>query len=138
MLNKVILIGRLTRDPELRYTPGEGTAVAKFTIAVDKPFSKDGKKDADFIPVVCWRKLAEHCANYLAKGLLVGVVGRLSIRSYDDKDGQRRYATEVIADEVKFLEWKKDNQPHSTNTRDSMGSMGFSDSFEDSEDDLPF
>lgn len=100
MLNSVILIGRLTRDPELRYTTN-GTAVGQFTLAVQRKFNKD---EADFIDIVVWRGLAENCANYLGKGRLVAVEGRLQIRSYEGQDGQRRRATEVVADDVRFLD----------------------------------
>lgn len=100
MLNRVILIGRLTQDPELRYTQN-GTAVASFTVAVNRKFKRD---EADFVPVVVWNKAAENCANYLGKGRLVAVEGRLQIRSYETQDGQRRRVTEVVADEVKFLD----------------------------------
>lgn len=99
-LNRVILIGRLTRDPELRYTPN-GTAVASFTIAVNRKFNRN---EADFIPVVVWNKLAEHCANYLGKGRLVALEGRIQVRSYDTQEGQKRWVTEVIGDDVKFLD----------------------------------
>jgi single-strand DNA-binding protein len=107
-MNKVILIGRLTRDPELRYLTS-GAAVATFTIAVDRPFTnQQGERETDFIKIVTWRKLAENCANNLNKGRLVGVSGRLQIRSYEGEDGQRRWVTEVVADEVQFLDWPKD------------------------------
>lgn len=109
MLNRVILIGRLTRDPELRYTPS-GVAVTQFTLAVDRPFTKDGEKEADFIPVVTWRQLAETCANYLRKGRLTAVEGRIQVRNYEDKDSKRVYVTEVIADNVRFLESSKDEK----------------------------
>ena len=102
-MNTVILIGRLTRDPELKYTPN-GNAVSTFTLAVDKPF---GDKEADFIPIVVWQKLAESCANHLNKGRLVAVNGRLQIRNYNDKDGNKRKAAEVVANSVKFLDWGK-------------------------------
>lgn len=100
MLNRVILIGRLTRDPELRYTT-TGTAVATFTVAIDRKFNRN---ETDFIPIVTWNKLAELCANYLGKGRLVAVEGRLQVRSYENQEGQRRWVTEVIADEVRFLD----------------------------------
>lgn len=104
MLNRVILIGRLTRDPELRYTP-QGVAVAQFTLAVDRPFSRDqGEREADFIPIVTWRQLAETCANYLRKGRLAAVEGRIQVRNYENNEGRRVYVTEVIADNVRFLE----------------------------------
>ena len=102
-MNKVILIGRLTRDPELRYTPS-GVAVCSFTLAVDRPFtSKSGEREADFIDIVVWRNQAENVAKYLAKGRQAAVEGRLQIRSYEGNDGQRRWRTEVIADHVEFL-----------------------------------
>jgi len=104
-MNKVVLIGRLTKDPELKFTPGTGTAVATFTIAVIRRFKKEGQPDADFIPVVVWGKQAESTANYMSKGKLLSVAGRIETRSYEAKDGGRRYVTEVVADEVSFLEW---------------------------------
>jgi single-strand DNA-binding protein len=104
MLNRVILIGRLTRDPELRYTPN-GVAVATFALAVDRPFtSNQGEREADFINIVTWRGLAENCANYLKKGRLAAVDGRLQIRNYDNNEGKRVYVTEVVAENVRFLE----------------------------------
>jgi single-strand DNA-binding protein len=105
MLNRVILIGRLTRDPELRYTPA-GVAVTQFTLAVDRPFTSggQGEREADFIPVVTWRQLAETCANYLRKGRLTAVEGRIQVRNYENNEGKRVYVTEVIADNVRFLE----------------------------------
>jgi len=104
LLNRVILIGRLTRDPELRYTPS-GVAVTQFTVAVDRPLtSQGGEREADFIPVVTWRQLAETCANYLRKGRLVAVEGRIQVRNYENNEGKRVYVTEVIADNVRFLE----------------------------------
>lgn len=103
MLNRIILIGRLTRDPELRFTPN-GRAVCQFTLAVDRPFTnQDGNREADFINIVVWGKQAETSAQYLAKGRMTAVEGRLQIRSYEGNDGNRRYVTEVIADRVSFL-----------------------------------
>ncbi|WP_338553759.1 single-stranded DNA-binding protein [Paenibacillus sp. KS-LC4] len=120
MLNRVILIGRLTRDPELRYTPA-GVAVAQFTIAVDRPFtSGQGEREADFIPVVTWRQLAETCANYLRKGRLTAVEGRIQVRNYENNEGKRVYVTEVIADNVRFLESNKD----AGGSREDSGGMG--------------
>jgi len=98
--NKIILIGRLVRDPELRYTPS-GEAVANFTLAVDRYFSREN--ETDFIRIVVWRKQAENCAQYLAKGRLVAIEGRLQIRSYEDKQGAKRQAVEVVANSVVFL-----------------------------------
>lgn len=104
MLNRVILIGRLTRDPELRYTPS-GVAVTQFTLAVDRPFTnQQGDREADFIQIVTWRKLAETCANYLAKGRLTAVEGRVQTRNYENNEGRRVYVTEIVADNVRFLE----------------------------------
>ena len=104
-MNRVVLIGRLTRDPELKYTPGTGTAVTTLTLAVDRRVpNKDGQREADFVPVVVWGKIAENVANYCSKGRLVGVSGRLQIRSYDGKDGIKRTVAEVVAEEVQFLE----------------------------------
>lgn len=104
MLNRAVLIGRLTRDPELRHTQS-GVATASFTLAVDRPFtSQNGEKETDFINIVAWRKLAETCANYLAKGRLTAVEGRIQVRSYDNNEGRRVYVTEVVADNVRFLE----------------------------------
>lgn len=104
MLNKVVLIGRLCADPELRYTQS-GIPVTSFRLAVDRGFrGQDGGKQTDFIPIVTWRNQAENCAKYLAKGRLVAVAGRIQTGSYE-KDGQRVYTTDVVADEVTFLEW---------------------------------
>ena len=119
-MNKIILIGRLTRDAELRYTKDGGTAVASFTLAVDRPFKKD---ETDFISVVVWRKQAENVAQYTGKGSLVAVEGRLQIRSYEDRDGIKRKAAEVVADNVRFLGGKKQQAEQET--------------FE-SEEDIPF
>jgi single-strand DNA-binding protein len=103
MLNRVVLIGRLTKDPELRYSPN-GVAVTNFTLAIDRKFKNaQGEKETDFIPCVVFKQLAELCANYLAKGKLASVDGRIQVRTYSDKDGQRRWATEVIAEDVHFL-----------------------------------
>lgn len=105
-INKVVIIGRLTKDPELKYTPGAGTAVTTVTLAVDRRYSKDEKKEADFIPVVIWGKSAESTAQYMKKGLLMGVSGRIQTRSYEAADGSgKRYVTEVVAEEIKFLQW---------------------------------
>ena len=106
-MNRIILIGRLTRDPELRFTPN-GKAVCQFTLAVDRPFTnQEGNREADFINIVVWNKQGENCAQYLSKGRMAAVDGRLQIRSYEGNDGQRRYVTEVIADSVQFLSPKE-------------------------------
>ena len=102
-MNKVFLIGRLTRDPELRYT-GNNTPVATFSLAVNRPFSnQQGEREADFINIVVWRKQAENVKNFLTQGSQVAVEGRIQTRTYDDPNGQRRYITEVVADNVEFL-----------------------------------
>ena len=102
-MNKVVLIGRLTRDPELRYT-GNNTPVATFSLAVNRNFSnQQGEREADFINIVVWRKQAENVKNYLSQGSQVAIDGRIQTRSYDDNNGQRRYVTEVVADNVEFL-----------------------------------
>lgn len=104
MMNVVCLIGRLARDPDLRYTPS-GVAVGQFTLAVNRPFTNQkGEREADFIDIVVWRNLAENCANHLSKGRLVAVRGRLQVRTYETQDGQRRKVFEVVADEVNFLD----------------------------------
>jgi len=108
-LNRVILIGRLTRDPELRYTPG-GSAVANFGIAVDRRPGPQGEREADFVNIVTWNKVAESCANHVTKGRLVAVEGRLQIRAYQTQDGQRRQVAEVIANNVQFLDWPREAQ----------------------------
>lgn len=105
-MNKVFLIGRLTRDPELRYT-SSNIAVATFSIAVDRNFSNAaGEREADFINIVVWRKQAENVKNYMHKGSQVAIDGRIQTRSYDDTDGKKRYVTEVVADNVQFLDSK--------------------------------
>jgi single-strand DNA-binding protein len=104
MLNRVILIGRLTRDPEVRYTQS-GKAVTSFDMAVDRPGEK---KETDFIPIVTWGKLAETCGNYLNKGRLIALDGRMQIRAYETNDGQKRRVAEVIADNVRFLDRGKE------------------------------
>lgn len=106
MINRVVLVGRLTKNPELRYTPN-GVAVTSFTIAVNRPFSnQQGDRETDFIPVVVWRRQAENAANFLTKGSLAGVDGRIQTRNYENNEGRRVYVTEVIADSVQFLEPK--------------------------------
>lgn len=104
MINRVVLVGRLTKDPELRYTPS-GVAVTRFTLAVNRTFSNtQGEKEADFINCIVWRKPAENTANFLKKGSLAGVEGRIQTGSYEGQDGKRVYTTEVVADSVQFLE----------------------------------
>ena len=143
-MNKVTLIGRLTKDPELRYTPGAGTAVTTITLAIDRRFQKDGQKEADFIPVVIWGKQAESTAQYITKGKLIGIAGRIQTRSYDAKDGSKRYVTEVVAEDVEFIEWgdgpRKGNQNAKQNEFDSGSDFGsgYEDMTPVDEGDIPF
>jgi len=124
-MNKVILIGRLTADPNLRYTQS-GNAVANFTLAVDRPFTNQGgEKETDFIDIVTWRKLAEIVANNLEKGRLVAVEGRLQIRSYDDQNGVRRKAAEIVADQVKFLDYRRQDKSQSETTESEFDDIPF-------------
>lgn len=137
MLNRVVLIGRLTKDPELRYTQG-GVAVATFTLAVDRNFKNaNGERDTDFIPCVVYRQLAELCANYLSKGRLASVDGRLQIRSYDTQEGQRRWVTEVIAENVQFLS-PKDNGGSGNGASDNASNVGTYGHEVSLDDDIPF
>ncbi len=132
MLNRVVLIGRLTRDPELRET-SSGIAVANFALAVERDFkNQSGEKEVDFIDVQVWRKLAEVVANNLQKGRLVAVEGRLQVRSYE-KDGQKRRVSEVVAERVQFLDWPKE-QAAAEGAR--FGGFGSEVAF--SQDDIPF
>lgn len=119
MMNRVVLVGRLTKDPELRYTPA-GAAVATFTLAVNRSFTNQaGEREADFINCVVWKRAAENAANFLKKGSLAGVDGRLQSRSYDDQAGKKVYVTEVVAESVQFLEPKSGGQSNSQNTNQS-------------------
>lgn len=114
-MNKATLIGRLTKDPEVRYTQ-QGTAVATFTLAVDRRVAKDKPKEADFIPCVVWGKMADGVVkNYCYKGKLIGVEGRIQVRSYDAKDGSKRYVTEVIVNELELLGSKTEGADRSGN-----------------------
>ena len=157
-MNKVFLIGRLTRDPELRYT-GNNTPVATFSLAVNRNFSnQQGEREADFINIVVWRKQAENVKNYLSQGSQVAIDGRIQTRRYDDKDGQKRYVTEVVADNVEFLGSKNssnnssngshneeptpydfgdEKEPKGTDV-DSNPFADFGSSIEISDDELPF
>lgn len=135
MLNRVILIGRLTKDPELRYTPS-GVAVATFTLAVDRNYKNaQGERETDFIPCVVYRQLAELCANYLSKGKLAAVDGRIQVRSYDTPDGQRRWVTEVIGENVRFLSPKEGGPSSSNYGASDVGTYGHEVSLDD---DIPF
>ncbi|MBC2012387.1 single-stranded DNA-binding protein [Listeria marthii] len=109
MMNRVVLVGRLTKDPELRYTPA-GVAVATFTLAVNRTFTnQQGEREADFINCVVWRKPAENVANFLKKGSMAGVDGRVQTRNYEGNDGKRVYVTEIVAESVQFLEPRNSN-----------------------------
>ena len=140
MLNRVVLIGRLTRDPELRYTQS-GTAVASFTLAVDRKYKNaSGEREADFIDIVVWRQMAELCNTYLSKGKLCAVDGSLQIRSYEAKDGTKRKAAEVVADDVRFLSPKEGGSSYSVPMSQEM--PGAFDQSRNADmvgdDDLPF
>lgn len=121
MLNSVTLIGRLARDPEMRYT-ASGIPVANFSIAVDRGFTnQQGEKETDFIDIVAWRKLAEVVTNNLGKGRLVAVEGRLEIQRYQDKEGNNRRAAKIIADKVVFLDWPKKQEQEQSNYDPATG-----------------
>lgn len=135
-MNKVALVGRLTRDPEIRYTPDNQMAITRFTIAVDRAFKRDGQQTADFLPIVVFGKIAENVHKYIGKGRLVSVSGRLQSRTWDDQEGKRHYSYEVVADEVGFLDRASDS-------RSQAGQNSFGAETEDfhpvdEEDDLPF
>ena len=157
-MNKVFLIGRLTRDPELRYT-GNNTPVASFSLAVNRNFTnQQGEREADFFNITVWRKQAENVKNYLSQGSQVAVEGRLQTRNYEDKDGQKRYVTEVVADNVEFLGSKNSSNNNSNGSHndeptpydfgdgkepkgtdvDSNPFADFGSSIEISDDELPF
>ena len=134
-MNNVVLVGRLTRDVELKYIQGSGTPVANFAIAVDREFTgKDGKKEVDFIDIQVWGKSAENCANYIGKGSLVAIQGSIRVDSYQDQDGNNRKITRVNANRVQFLDSKKDNQNNNMTPANQ-----FQDFQEvDDTDDIPF
>lgn len=132
-MNKVILMGRLTKDPEVRYTQTTNTMVTSFTLAVNRRFVKEGQQQADFINVVAWNKTAEFVSKYFKKGQQVSVIGRIETRNYDDKDGKKVYVTEVIAEEVYFADSKREEGTATAFTPDNTTS------FEASADtELPF
>lgn len=119
MINNVVLVGRLTRDPELRYTPSN-QAVATFSLAVNRNFkSQNGEREADFISCVIWRKQAENLANWAKKGALIGIVGRIQTRSYENQQGQRVYVTEVVADSCQLLESRESRNNSNTSTQNT-------------------
>lgn len=151
MINNVVLVGRLTKDVDLRYT-ANGTGVATFTLAVNRNFTnQDGNRDADFINCVIWRKSAETLANYAKKGTLLGVIGRIQTRSYENQQGQRVYVTEVVVENFQLLESRSTNQQHKNNDLNNFNGQGasnknnnesagdpFGGSSIDVSDDLPF
>lgn len=144
-MNNVVLIGRLVRDPELRYLPNGGNAVCKFTIAINKQLSKDKKQEmeskgqatADFINIVAWGKQGENCANYLKKGRNVALQGRLQSGSYTADDGTKRYTTDVVTEKIQFIDWgdSNNNQNSTSNTKKTDG-FYTDDSVDD--EDIPF
>lgn len=134
MINSVVLVGRLTKDPELRYTPSH-VATASFTLAVNRNYKNQaGEREADFISCVMWRKSAENLANWCKKGQLIGVTGRMQTRSYDNQQGQRVYVTEVVAESFHVLE----NRDKKSNQESMDSQMPPSFGHEDMSDDLPF
>ncbi|ACJ64543.1 TPA: single-stranded DNA-binding protein [Staphylococcus aureus] len=141
MLNRIVLVGRLTKDPELRSTPN-GVNVGTFTLAVNRTFTNaQGEREADFINVVVFKKQAENVKNYLSKGSLAGVDGRLQTRNYENKDGQRVFVTEVVADSVQFLEPKNNNQQPNNNYHQQGQTQTGNNPFDNTEEDfsdLPF
>jgi len=143
-MNCVVLVGRLTKDPELRYIAGTGKPVATFSIAVNRSYvNKEGKREADFFNIVVWGKPGENCANYLAKGRLVSIKGALQTRSYETQNGDRRYVTEVVAERVEFLESKgrSENQaPSNTGFEKTFEPVGLdTGGFQAlDDDDIPF
>ncbi|HIU33012.1 MAG TPA: single-stranded DNA-binding protein [Candidatus Pullichristensenella excrementigallinarum] len=138
-MNKVILIGNLTRDPESR-TTASGTQMCQFTLAVNRRFvNQQGVREADFIPIVTWRQTAELCARYLSKGRKVAVEGSMQVRSYDAQDGSKRYVTEVVADNVEFLGSQQADRPRSDFSAPPPPEPVADDSFTEVDDDeLPF
>ena len=139
-MNKVILMGRLTKDPEVRYTQNTNTLVANFNLAVNRRFVKEGEeRQADFITIIAFTKLGEFCSKYFKKGQQVAVVGRLQTRNWEDEQGQKHYATEVIAEEAYFADSKKESNdsfdPLSVNNSDIPTMQDFDVS---PSDDLPF
>ncbi|MZL11783.1 single-stranded DNA-binding protein [Clostridium beijerinckii] len=138
-MNKVILIGRLTKNPDLRFLPGSGAATTSITLAVDKYNTKTGQKEADFVPVVIWGKQAESTANYMRKGHQMAIFGKIQTRNYENKDGKKVYVTEVVAQEVKFLSKAAQAQSQNSFNDDPYKGLG-DDDLERVEDDgtMPF
>ena len=144
-MNKVILMGRLTRDPEVRYTQNTNTLVASFSLAVNRRFVRQGEeRQADFFNIVAWSKLGEFCSKYFKKGQQVGVIGRLQTRTWDDQNGTKHYITEVVAEEAYFAEGRKDGEGSNSSFENTFGTTmpgegdGASDFEVSASDDLPF
>ncbi len=137
-MNSVVLIGRLTKDPEIRYISDNQKAVATFSIAVDRPFAKE--KTADFFNIVVFGKPAENCGNFLVKGRLVGIQGRIQNDSYTTQAGEKKYKTDIIADRVEFLEWGDKAQKSGGSGEFSKGNAQIPDGFQalDDDDEVPF
>ena len=131
-------MGRLTRDVDVRYTQTNNTMVANFTLAVNRRFAKEGDQQADFINIVAWNKTAEFCSKYFKKGQQVAVIGRIQTRSWDDDQGQKHYATEVIADEVYFADSKKENEGELQAENSTNNTLNTTNDFTVDQDDLPF
>ena len=112
MINRVVLVGRLTKDPELKYTPS-GVPMTRFTVAVNRTYKQDGQPEADFIGCLAWRKQAENLANFMKKGSLIGLEGRIQTGSFEGQDGKRVYTTDVVADSIQFLEPRSNNSDSS-------------------------
>ena len=137
-MNNVTLIGRLTRDPEVRYTSASQTAVARFTLAVDRQFKKDGEPTADFIPIVAFGKTAELCEKYISKGRQVAVEGRIQTGNYTNKDGNKVYTTDVIANRVEFI-GGGEKGAQNANQGATDGDMSIPEGFaEITDEDIPF
>lgn len=137
-MNNVNLIGRLTKDPEVRYTSGSQMAVCRFTLAIDRRVKPGEEKKADFPQVICFGKTAENCERFLAKGRKVAVRGRLQTGSYKDKDGKTVYTTDVIADEVEFLEWGEKNVEKSNENFNKIYSESDTGAFKALVEAIPF
>ena len=139
-MNKVILMGRLTRDPEVRYTQTNNTLVASFSIAVNRRFVRQGEeRQADFINIVAWSKTGEFCSKYFKKGQQVGIIGRIQTRTWDDDQGQKHYVTEVVAEEAYFADSKRDTTADASFENTFGDVAATSPEFEiSSNDDLPF
>lgn len=139
-MNKVILMGRLTKEPEVRYTQTSNTLVASFTLAVNRRFVKQGEeRQADFINIIAWSKIGEFCSKYFSKGQQVGIIGRLQTRNWEDDQGQKHYITEVIAEEAYFAEGKRNSNTSSDPFAASSGEKVNGNDFDiSSDDDLPF